>query len=215
MASPRETAPRTVVLDLGGVLLRWQPDLLIRQVRSRQNGQGPSADALLAKLFEDFSPTTDWAQFDRGRYTMDGLVDRVSRRAELEPAVVRAILDAIPAHMRMNPATVALLARVRGAGHRIVYLSNMPTPFADLLEQDPDFAVLFDGGVFSCRVDAIKPEPEIFRIARERLDLDPSSMVLIDDRPDNLVAAAVLGWPGLHFVDADQCAADLERLGWL
>lgn len=207
--------PRTVVFDLGGVLLRWQPDLLIRHVLSGRNGQGPPAEVVLAKIFEDFSMTSDWAQFDRGRYDIEGLVERVSCRAELEPELVRGILDAVPAHMRMNPDTVALLRQVRAVGHRIVYLSNMPTPFADLLEQDPDFGALFDGGVFSCRVGAIKPEPEIFRIARQRLDLDPSSIVLIDDRRDNLAQAEALGWPGLQFVDAHQCAADLSRLGWL
>jgi putative hydrolase of the HAD superfamily len=225
----------TVVCDLGGVVLRWDPLALVREAlalaapeslppESMPPGFLPpgflpgaaTAEALAPLLFQDFTPDSDWSAFDRGVLDLDALVVRITDRTRLGPDLVRAVLDAIPAHLQFVPGTVALLGRLREAGHRVVYLSNMPTPFADRLDADPRFGSWFDGGVFSCRVRSVKPEPRIYQVAEQRLRLDDRHRVLmIDDRPVNLVQARARGWSGLTFRDPDDCAAQLRAAAWL
>lgn len=204
---------RTLVCDLGGVLVHWDPGLLLQQAVP---GLTESAlAALAAAVFQGFAPDSDWAQFDRG--TVDGpeLATRIAARTGLDPGTVAAVVDAIADHLHLIPATARLLERVRAAGHRLVYLSNMPTPYADMLERDPRFRGLFDGGVFSCRVGHVKPEPEIFAAAGRLLALDPAHTVLMDDRPDNLDQARRWGWGTLHFIDPQDAGLRLLAGGWL
>lgn len=206
---------RTVVCDLGAVLLRWQPLDLVAEALPEQARAAGGAAGLVSRLFEDFRPDGDWARFDRGTLDLAGVVAGMAARTGLDPADVRTLLDAVPAHLAVQQATAEVFQALRRAGHRLVYLSNMPAPYADVVERLGVFAELFDGGVFSGRVGVSKPEPEIYQVATERLGLDPRRLLLVDDKQANLDAAARLGWSGLRFTDAAACAAELTRLGWL
>lgn len=73
-----------------------------------------------------------------------------------------AVINAIRSNLRADDATVALMRRLRRAGHRLFYLSNMPEPHADHLERNHAFFDLFDDGVFSARVRKMKPDTAIF-----------------------------------------------------
>ena len=53
----------------------------------------------------------------------------------------------------------------------------------------------------------------IFDILVARSGLDPSQMVFIDDRTDNVAAARQLGFTGLLFTEPDALAADLAAMG--
>jgi HAD superfamily hydrolase (TIGR01509 family) len=108
--------------------------------------------------------------------------------------------------------TVQLLARLRDAGHRLFYLSNMPAPYAGHLERTHGFMRWFDDGLFSSRVHLIKPEPAIFQEAERRFG-GAEELVFVDDHAANVEAARALGWQAVRFVSAAQCASDLAALG--
>lgn len=203
---------RTLVWDLGGIVLRWEPVELVREALAHRL---PGADAaeLARALFGGFAPGGFWAEFDRGVLGLDEVAEHMAAGSGLPPAEVRAVLDAVPGHLALRPDAVALVRRGRAAGHRTVYLSNMPTPYADDL--DALLGPLFSDGVFSCRVGEVKPDREIFSVARQRLGLDPAHLLFIDDREPNVEAARALGWPALVYTGAADCAAELAAAGWL
>jgi putative hydrolase of the HAD superfamily len=91
----------------------------------------------------------------------------------------------------------------------------MPAPYAEHLETAHPFGEWFRDGVFSSRVRLIKPDPAIFRLAEQRLALDPPNTLFIDDSPRNVAAAQAAGWQALHFTNAARLAADLRSGGWL
>ncbi|MFN0282237.1 MAG: HAD family hydrolase [Kineosporiaceae bacterium] len=205
---------RTLVWDLGGVVVRWEPPALVSHAIGHLAPDAGSAQALAHRLFEDFGPDGDWSQFDRGTLDVPGLVARMAARTGLAAADVRAVVDATPAHLTARPKTVALIQQLRGAGHRCVYLSNMPAPIADALDAAGDLATWFDGGVYSCRVGRVKPEPEIFKAAQRLLGLEASRTTLVDDRPANVEAARRAGWDAVLFTGAANVAAALDAAGW-
>jgi putative hydrolase of the HAD superfamily len=67
----------------------------------------------------------------------------------------------------------------------------------------------FDDGVFSSRVQLVKPQPAIFRAASQRFGLAPGELVFIDDLAHHVDAARALGWQAIHFNDARDCEAAL------
>jgi len=206
---------RTIVFDVGGVLVHWQPLELMRKVLPAQAHDPASAKAVAAAVFQTSSPTADWAQFDLGRIEPEALAQRIAGRTGYPLQGLRALIAAIPTHIQPMPASVALLERVRAAGHRLALLSNMPIPYADHLEaQHPCFG-WFDARVFSGRVGLIKPERAMFEHARDALALDLDRTLFIDDHAGNIEAAHANGWQAMLFENAPQCEGELRRGGWL
>jgi HAD superfamily hydrolase (TIGR01509 family) len=130
----------------------------------------------------------------------------------LTPPEVQAVVEAVPAELAPIPGTVAILAALREAGHRLFFLSNMPQPYALHLEQY-DFVRAFEDGVFSARVGCRKPAASIFQIAFERFGIQPGEAIFIDDHPANIAAAQALGLPAVLFTTPQQLALDLAARG--
>ena len=94
--------------------------------------------------------------------------------------------------VELFPDVLDELARLRSAGYRLAIVSNASREAGGIVVALAlDRAV--DAVVLSCDVGALKPEPEILRIALERLGSAPSRAILVDDVPANLDAAAAMG----------------------
>ena len=206
---------RAVVFDFGGVVFRWQPLQLLQQVLPEHARDEASAREVAGHVFQSFVPHSDWAEFDRGTISAPELAERIASRTGLSVAEVGAVIDAIPPHLEPVGGTVALMRRLKDAGHPLFYLSNMPAPYADHLERSNKFFSLFDGGVFSARVGLIKPDPAVFELMRSRFGITPGESVFIDDHAGNIESAQACGWRAVHFQSAAQCEAQLAEDGWL
>lgn len=205
---------RTVVFDFGAVLFQWQPYRLLQETVPELAPDEAAARRVAAQIFESFTPDSDWARFDLGLIAEAELADRIAARIGVRPEQVRRVIDGIPPHLQPQLPTVALLKRLKAAGHRLFYLSNMPHPYADHLERCNDFVGDFQDGIFSARVGLMKPHAAIFELAERRFGLEPADTVFIDDHAGNVLAARSRGWQALQFADAAQAAADLQAMGW-
>lgn len=204
-----------VVFDLGGVVFNWQPLQLMQSVLPHHAVDEDSARRLSADIFQSFQLGSDWAAFDRGQVDVPTLVACIAQRTGLSPADVLAVVQAIPPHLQPLPGTVDLMRQLKVAGHRLFYLSNMPAPYADHLERANDFFPWFEDGLFSARVNLIKPEPEMFHAALRQFGIEARHTWFIDDLAHNIQAARAEGWQGLQFHDPAQCGADLRAAGLL
>ena len=127
-------------------------------------------------------------------------------------AEVAQVVAAGPDELQPLPDTVALIEELKSAGHRLFFLSNMPSPYADLLEDRLPFEQWFEAGVFSSRVKHSKPGEQIYRIASERFGNSSEGYVFLDDQPANISAAIAYGWQGLLFTSAAQARRDIAAL---
>ncbi len=200
-----------VVFDFGGVLLRWRPHEFLARLLPAHTGTRAATEALAANFFQGFGG--DWAEFDRGTLAEAPLAERISARTGLGLRDVRRVIDAVPEELQPVPASVALVERLHAAGHALYYLSNMPEPYAVHLEQTHAFMRLFRAGVFSARVQSVKPEPEIFAHAQAAFGIVGEPALFIDDSAHNVSAAVAMGWQAIQFRDAEQCEAELTALG--
>ncbi len=202
-----------IVFDFGGVLFRWTPHQFMPRLLPARATDEASTHALVRAFFQLFEG--DWGEFDRGTMQVDELAGRIARRVDLTVDEALRVIDAVPDELVPLPASVDLLERLHAAGHALFFLSNMPEPYARILEARHAFIARFRAGVFSSRVGLVKPEPAIFEHAVAHFGVDPSDTLFIDDVPRNLSAAAAFGWRGIHFRDAAQCEGELRELGLL
>ena len=204
---------KAIVFDVAGVLLHWQPRALLRREIPHLALDEASAAHWELAIFENY--LGDWGDFDRGTVSAPALVQRIARRTGITAADAQAVVAAVPHALQPMADTVALLHRLADAGHRLHYLSNMPAPYADLLEARNAFFARFVSGVFSARVHHNKPEPAIYQFAAQRFGAAPQELMFIDDTVGNVRAAQALGWNALPFTTAAQAEADLLALGWM
>jgi putative hydrolase of the HAD superfamily len=202
----------TLVFDFAGVVFSWQPLTLMRQVLPCHAVDDDSARVWMDRIFEGYGG--DWGEFDRGTLTPEDLARRIARRTGLQPAEARAVIDAVPLSFTPVNGTLALLDRLRRSRRPHYFVSNMPAPYADHLDRSFDFLQTFDDGIYSARVQLIKPEPAIFELAARRFGVPPADLVFLDDVAANVDAARAAGWQALQFVDAAQAEGQLCDQGW-
>lgn len=201
-----------IVFDLGAVLFSWNPKQMLMRELPHVVPTLDEAARWEREVFQSYKG--DWGDFDRGTVEVPDLVARIARRTGFAPADVQTVVDAVPRELQPIAATVALLHRLADAGHPLHYLSNMPAPYASILERN-DFFSRFRSGVFSGRVHHNKPEPGIFAAAEELFAAPPSELVFLDDHAPNVHAAQALGWNAIQFMDAAQAEAALKAKAWI
>lgn len=205
----------TVVFDLGGVVFNWQPLRLMREVFPSRVLDDAGAARLMADVFQSHLRGGDWAQWDLGLVVPTTLARRIARRLGMDPQDIMALIDALAPHMQVQQETVALIHELKLAGHRLLYLSNMPEELAQWIERDHPLDEWFEQGVFSARVGHIKPDQGMFRCAADLLGLQTASPVFVDDMVPNVLAAHDHGWRGIPFESAAQTRALLHDWGLL
>ena len=182
-----------IVFDFGNVLVEWNPARLIQQHYLAPDGKAHYPDALADTLINH----QDWLDFDLGLIDSTELARRSGRRLGLDAAGLCEFIDRIPHVLPVFEATVALM-RELAAGqygpHRVVYLSNMPSAFAEVLEKRCPWIGHFHDGIFSGRVKLGKPDAAIYAAAEAQLQLDPADTLFLDDSARNVLAARARGW---------------------
>jgi haloacid dehalogenase superfamily, subfamily IA, variant 3 with third motif having DD or ED len=137
---------------------------------------------------------------------------RAMSRTGLSASSIAEFFRQVPLSLVAVPETVALLRRLKTRGHRLFYLSNMHVASIDYIERAYTFWDVFKGGVLSCRVHWIKPEPEIYVYLMEQYGLMGTSMIFIDDITANLETAARIGMQTIKFDNPEQCERQLMAL---
>lgn len=92
----------------------------------------------------------------------------------------------------LHPDVVPFLESVRELGVRTAFVSNCAENTRPLLDR-LGLSVLVDELVLSCEVRAVKPDPAIFAVAVERLDVRAEESLFVDDQAAFCVAAEAAG----------------------
>jgi putative hydrolase of the HAD superfamily len=112
--------------------------------------------------------------------------------------------------LRLQPGTVALIEDLAAAGRRLALLSNAPDQLADAIAALP-IAAHFGHLLFSCQLKSAKPDPECYSRALGRLGATPAEVIFIDDRSENVAAAAAMGLRPVHFTSPEGMRAAVAR----
>jgi 2-haloacid dehalogenase len=205
--TPRNARERrsTVVFDLGGVLIDWDPRHLYRKLFA---GDGAAMEAFLATIC-----TQAWNECQDAGRTFAEAAALLRERHPDHGALIEAY-GARFDEMMKGPieGSVAILEALHRRSVPLFALSNWSHETFPLAQRRFEFLKLFRGVVVSGEVGMIKPDPRIFRHLLERFDIDPASAVYIDDNPHNAAAATGLGLHGVHFTDPARLRRELEGL---
>lgn len=192
-----------VLFDIGGVLL-GSANAEIRTVLSQWIGGDLMA---LRKIFAQ-----EYFMVDRGQMQEEQLQALIQAHLKLDvPSPAEELAEAWWRGSQPDEAMFDLARRLKASDIRIGLLSNtQPTHVAMMREMG--FADIFDSVVYSCEVNARKPEPEIYRLGASRLGTEPERTLFIDDLPANVEGARAMGMQAILHRSAAETEATVSRL---
>jgi 2-haloacid dehalogenase len=201
------SAVDTVVFDLGGVLLDWDPRYLYRQLL---------ADEAEIERFLETVYTTEWdAQLDAGRPFVDGVAELVARHPD-RGWLIRAYADRWEEMLGGEvPGTVEVLDELAGTGVRLFALTNWSAETFPIARRRFPFLERFHAVVVSGDEGIAKPDRRFYQLLVDRYGVEPPAALFVDDSDANVEAAAALGFLTERFTSAEALRSRLASEGLL
>lgn len=198
---------KTVIFDLGGVLIDYDPRYLYRKLLETE----AEVEHFLANVC-----TREWNELqDAGRTIAEATAERIALFPE-HADLIRAFYERWTETMNgAVEGTVDVLRDVAAKNEPVYALTNFSAETFPVARTIFEFLDWFEDVLVSGEEKLIKPDPKIFDLALERFGVNPKDTIFIDDRLDNVAAAENAGMQGLHFTTAGQLRADLQRVGVL
>jgi putative hydrolase of the HAD superfamily len=197
---------RAVIVDLGGVLT--MPPSREALARLQMISGFGDADRFLS------SWQRHRLSYDLGEVSADEFWRRVGSEGErdFDVSVLAQLRSEDAACWAVpNTALVAWLEALRIAGLRVALLSNIPREQWAALKDGLTWLSLCDVVVLSYELGLAKPNPEVYRRCLEQLSLTAAEVLFVDDRPDNVAAAAALGINAVLFTTVDDLRCELTH----
>jgi putative hydrolase of the HAD superfamily len=156
-----------------------------------------------------------WAhrhEYDRGTYTGQTYWQAVaadSKTTFTHQQITALIAADVNLWSRLNLPMVEWAQRLQRAGIRTGILSNIGDAMAEGLIAKFDWIAAFDHCVWSHSLKLAKPEAAIYHCAAEGLATNPSEILFIDDKAENIEAAEAIGMQAIQY-HLDQAAFEAE-----
>lgn len=196
-----------VVLDIGGVLMDWDPRHLFNTLIEDEQDR----EWFLAEVC---GPQWNRRQ-DEGRRWADAVAQAVADHPECE-AWIRAYderwLDTIAG---LYDDTAAVLRDLHDSAAPVYALTNFSEEKWRLACGQYDLLTSFDGVVVSGEERLAKPDPAIYRLLIERFELEPTRTFFTDDLQQNVRAARAEGLDAEVFTGAETLREQLTARGVL
>jgi putative hydrolase of the HAD superfamily len=176
-----ESAVRAVIFDLFDTLVDYDPE----GARAFQNrvadrlGRDPDEFALLwreGRAQRDSAPLRDYL---RELGAPDASVEEL----------VGLRLESTRSMLAPRPGAIETLAELRRRGYLVGLITVCSDDVTELWAETA-FAGLFDATVLSCAVGMRKPDPRIYRLACEELDIAPEEAIFVGDGANDELAGA-------------------------
>jgi len=198
----------TIIFDLGGVLIDWNPDYVYRTIFN---------DETKMREFYDEICTSEWnEEQDAGRGLKEATEELVARYPH-EEKNIRAYYDRWEEMLKGEiEGTVKVLEKIKDREDLKLYaLTNWSHETFPVALKRFEFLQWFHGRLVSGEEKMRKPFVEIYELLLKRYNINPETAVYIDDNERNLKPAKELGLYTIHFKSPHQLEEEFIKLGIL
>ena len=197
---------RALITDFGGVLVRTRTD---RSRRSLEERLGLKPGTLEDRVFS--SPLSQRAQ--HGAISEEKFWQEIARELDLAHLGLtpQAFRDKFFADDFLDEELMAFIRDVRPP-LKTGLISNAWSGMRELIHTIVPIADAFDALVISAEEKMMKPDPRIYQLALDRLNVRADEAIFLDDVEVNIDACTALGMHGVHFKSSEQARRDIRAL---
>ena len=175
---------------------------------------GVLSSPILVNIFEkyisDEAERQTWVDkltdLDLGTLSENDLIRQLSERTGATENDIWVDINKTP---KLNRELLDYIKTDLKSDYTIGLLTNITTTiiYRIMSEQLP----LFNITLISSELGLVKPDPRIFQVAIEKAGVDPSEILFIDDREENVLAAQALGINGIVYTDFTLLRQELSK----
>jgi putative hydrolase of the HAD superfamily len=214
MTRTGEVAIEAVIWDFGGVLTTSPFEAFNRFERAR----GLPAD-IIRRINATNPDSNAWALFERAEIDVAGFdshflaestaLGHAVRGADVLPLLAGDVRPAMVEALKLCKAhfKVGCITNNMAHGHGVGMSATL-----EGAGRMAEIMTLFDAVIESSRAGVRKPDPRIYRMMCDLLEVAPSACVYLDDLGINCKPAAALGMQAIKVVSESQALADLARI---
>ena len=198
---------RAVIFDLGGVVF----DSPMEAIAAYEAELGIPA-GFVNRLIVSLGPGGAWSRLERGELAPEAFYGAFeSECAEAgHPLSARELMARMGGSTTPRPVMLEAIRRIRAGGLAVAALTNNWRTEGG--GTGMGIEEHFDLVVESSVVGLHKPDPRIYRLACERLGIEPAHAVFLDDIGRNLKTARELGMATIKVAEPEAALAELEAL---
>lgn len=175
---------RGIIFDLGDVLFTWSPN---------------TNTTISAGTFRKMLSSSTWLEYECGRLKQDACYELIAQEFSVEASQVAEAFSQARESLQPDDMIVTFLKHLRKSASVNVYvMSNVAREDFAALSRKMDWS-LFDRVFISGAVGMRKPDHGFFRYVLEEIKLAPETVVFVDDKRENVLAADRLGIRGILF----------------
>ncbi|KAL7918372.1 HAD-like protein [Trichoderma austrokoningii] len=190
---------KAIILDLNGVLLSY--------------GSSVPSGSLKPSQIKNVLDSPTWYEYECGNLTRQDCYERVSREFNVDLDVWTQTLEQLTKTVKPYSEFIAAIKNIKAAfpDVKVYGMSNISQPDYEFLKPMISAWGLLDGFQTSGQTGVRKPNHASYIKFLETYDeLDAPSCIFVDDRVENVVAAAALGFKGVTFSNPKE----VERIIW-
>lgn len=195
---------RFVFFDMGNVLLHFDHQIAWQQM-ARLCKIDP--DMVRETVFEDPMQL----RYERGELSSQEFYEVFCQQFQVQPDY-ELLMKAASDIFQPADEVIQIVVGLKAAGCQLGLLSNTCEAHWEWI-QTLGFRWLetcFETFVLSYQVHCLKPDPKIYVVAAREARRPPAELLLIDDRPENVVAARETGWDAIHFTGVVDLVEQLQ-----
>ncbi len=200
-----DKAISTIIFDLGGVLIDWNPRYVYRQIFDTEEK--------IDWFFENIC-THDWNEKqDAGRSLHEATEELLMKHPEFDTEI-RAYYGRWE-EMLGGPIedTVMILRELSESGkYKLYALTNWSAETFPVALERYEFLKIFEGIVMSGEEKTRKPFADIYQTLLKRFSVNPENAIFIDDSQRNVEGAEEAGIRGLHFKTPMELRRQLQEM---
>ena len=198
----------TIIFDLGGVLIDWEPRRLYRKIFKDEE----KMEKFLTEVC-----TPDWnIEQDRGRTLAEATKILVEKHPDFKKEIEAFYGRWEEMLGGAIQSTVDILEYLHKCqNHKLYALTNWSAETFPVALRDYYFLKYFKGILVSGDEKMIKPDPAIYKLILKRYKIKKSTAIFIDDSLKNVEGAEACGIKSIHFERGGKLKKELAARGVL
>ncbi len=115
-------------------------------------------------------------------------------------------------HREINTEVLDILKDYRVKNIPLFLFTNSSLQFLHSENNKINFLNIFSKYISMCEYNLVKPDSKAFELLIDNIELNPSEVVLIDDKEENIKKAEEFGFKTIQYVNPVQLRKELSNL---
>jgi HAD superfamily hydrolase (TIGR01509 family) len=201
------TIPKTVVFDLGKVLVDFDYAIAARRIAAR-------GKMTLLEIAQYINQSPLFFQYESGAMTTQQFYTEICRVTGFRGDLAEFSNCFADIFVAIEPM-VQLQAELRQRGLTSYAFSNTNALAAEHIRRSFPFYGNFDGHILSYEHGAMKPDARLYEVVERESSCRGAEILYLDDRPENIAAGKALGWQVILQETPEKSRAAIQKLGLL